>query len=218
MTDFTGVDPETAIVMTRYLDWYALKDGGRKAKPPFILLKLNHPDKNYLEKGMKIKVIAYTVGGDEGGTWTHFQKIVILNKNPGEDYIQRYLETSLESPGFGGKMFCTYELYGKEAKEDRQQLYLWAFCMEYYVKQGILQEGTGVSVPVVLVSVPSGHGEMIETHFQPVDGEDYGNSIRKIFPPKYHKAIFAEGGDYNRRAQALQRAAREKARIYNHVE
>jgi hypothetical protein len=86
------------------------------------------------------------------------------------------------------------------------------------VKQGILREGTGVSLPVVLLSIPSCHGDLIETHFQPVDGEDYGNSIRTIFPPKYHKAIFAEGKYYNRRAETLQREARQKARIYYNAE
>jgi hypothetical protein len=218
LTDFSGVDAATAIAMTRYLDWSALKNDGRKQKPPFVLLKIDYPDKNYLKKGMTIKVFAYTVGGDEGGTWASYKKVEVIDEPPGEDFLQRYLENTLESPGFGGKMFCTYELYGKEPKGQRQLFYLWAFCMEYYVKQGFLQEGAGVSMPVALVSLPSRHGDLIETHFQPVDGEDYGNSIRAIFPPKYHKAIFAEGGDFNRRAETLQRAARQNARIYYNVE
>jgi hypothetical protein len=38
--------------------------------PPFIILKLDHKDKSYLKKGMKIRVKGYKVRGDEGGTWT----------------------------------------------------------------------------------------------------------------------------------------------------
>jgi hypothetical protein len=218
LTDFSGVDAATAIAMTRYVDWNALKNHEGKKKPPFVLLKIDYPNKNFLKKGMKIKAHAYVVGGDEGGTWTSFRQIEILNNASGDDSIRRYLENTLESPGFGGKMFCTYELYGKEMKGDKQHLYLWTFCMEYYAKQGFLQEGAGVSMPVVLVSLPSCHGDLIETHFKPVDGEDYGNSIRAIFPPQYHKAIFAWGEAYNKRAETLQRAARQNARTYYNVE
>jgi len=214
LTDFSGVDASTAVAMTRYVDWNAYDNDGGRSKPTFVLLKIDYPDKNYLKKGMKIKVIAYTVGGDEGGTWASFGGIEFLNRTTDDDYIRRYLENTLESPGFGGKMFCTYEIYGKESQGNKQHLYLWAFCMEYYVKQGVLREGTGVSLPVVLVSIPSCHGDMIETHFKPADGEDYGNSIRALFPPKYLPAIFAPGDAYNRRADTLQQKARENAGIY----
>lgn len=218
LTNFSGVDAETAVAMTRYVDWNALKNTGNKQKPAFVLLKLDYPDKNYLKQGMKIRVLAYIVGGDEGGTWASYTKIEVMAEPQSEDFLQRYLENTLESPGFGGQMFCTYELYGKEPKCKRQFFYLWAFCMEYYVKQGLLCEGAGVSMPVVLVAIHSCHGDLIETHFQPVDGEDYGNSIRTLFPKAYHPAIFAKGDAYNRRADTLQKKARQNARIYYHQE
>jgi hypothetical protein len=78
LRDFEGVDPQTAVAMTRYLDWSAFKDGGKDFRPPFILLKINHTDQYYLKKGMKIKVSGYTVRGDEGGTWTYFTRIDII--------------------------------------------------------------------------------------------------------------------------------------------
>jgi hypothetical protein len=78
LRDFEGVDPQTAVAMTRYLDWSAFKDEGKDVRPSFILLKINHNDKNYLRKGMKIKVSGYTVRGDEGGTWTYFTRIDII--------------------------------------------------------------------------------------------------------------------------------------------
>jgi len=217
LKDFSGVDASIAVAMTRYVDWNAFKNVGGQAKPPFVLLKIDYPDKNYLWKGMKIKVLAYIVGGDEGGTWASYRKIEVIVEPQSEDFLQRYLENNLESPGFGGKMFCTYELYGKEPKGKRQELYLWAYCMEYYVKQGLLREGTGVSMPVVLVSIPSCHGDLIETHYRPVDGDDYGNSIRKLFPQKFLPAIFAAGDAYNRRAETLQQKARQNAGIYYHL-
>lgn len=218
LMDFSGVDASTAVAMTRYVDWNASKSVGSLCEPAFVVLKIDYPDKNYLQKGMKIKVLAYTVGGDEGGTWASFGGIEFYNHSPGSDQIRRYLEYAMESPGFGGKMFCTYELYGKEPQGKKQHLYLWAFCMEYYVKQGVLREGTGVSMPVVLVSIPSCQGDLIETHYRPVDGEDYGNSIRRLFPPRYLPSIFAPGDAYNRRAESLQQKARKNARIHYHLD
>jgi len=95
LKDFSGVDVQTAVAMTRYVDWNAIKNDGSQTKPPFVLLKIDYPDKNYLWKGMKIKVLAYTVGGDEGGTWASYKGIVFLNPPTGNDHIRRYLENSL---------------------------------------------------------------------------------------------------------------------------
>jgi hypothetical protein len=52
-------------------------------KPSFILLKINHSEKSYLKKGMTIKVVGYTVRGEEGGKWTNFKTIEILEFHNG---------------------------------------------------------------------------------------------------------------------------------------
>jgi hypothetical protein len=82
LVDFEGVSPEAATTMTRYLDWLALPDQDLKDRPPFILLKIDSSDRNYLEKGLWIKVRGYKVVGDEGGTWTSFTGIEILRRAP----------------------------------------------------------------------------------------------------------------------------------------
>jgi hypothetical protein len=79
LINYNGVPAETAGMMTRYINWVALKNEDPKEKPSFILLKINHSKKNYLKKGMKIKVVGYTVRGDEGGTWTNFTTVEILD-------------------------------------------------------------------------------------------------------------------------------------------
>ena len=218
LRDFEGVDSKTALVMTRYLDPSVFKDEGKDIIPPFIILKINQSDKNYLKQGMLIKVRGYTVRGDEGGTWTHYTKIDILKQPSQIDSIQRYLETSIESPNSGGKMFCAYELFGTETKNAKKYIYLWTACMEYYVKGGVLRQGAAVSLPVALNAEETSHGDMIKGHKKPVDGEGYGNSIRKIFPAKYHPVIFAEGQEYNRRADGLLRETERRARTYYHLQ
>ena len=155
---FQGIDSETALAMTRYFDWEAFKYEKKNFMPTFIILKINHNDKNYLKKGMKIQVIGYTVMGDEGGTWTHYKKIDIVLPPTQSDTIQQYLESSLESPNAGGKMFCAYELYGSESRRNNKYLYVWATCSEYYVKGAVLRQGAAVSVPVALIAEATASG------------------------------------------------------------
>lgn len=81
LEDFEGVDRQTAMTMTRYLDWTAGKDQEKGCRPSSVLLKINHTDKSYLKKGMRIKVSGYTVRGDEGETWTYFTRIDIITNN-----------------------------------------------------------------------------------------------------------------------------------------
>jgi hypothetical protein len=79
LIDYEGVTSETAVTMTRYINWTALKGYEPLKRPSFILLKINHTDKNFLKKGLKIRVVGYTVRGDEGGTWTSYTRVEILD-------------------------------------------------------------------------------------------------------------------------------------------
>jgi hypothetical protein len=103
LTDYDGVNAETALRMTRYLDWKAFSGREQKGKSSFILLKINHNDKNYLRKGMKIRVTGYTVRGNEVGTCTYYAGVYDMDHLNPEEAIRSYLEKHIESPGFGGK-------------------------------------------------------------------------------------------------------------------
>jgi hypothetical protein len=211
---FQGIDAVTAKAMTRYFDGEAFRYEEKNFMPPFIILKINHNDRNYLKKGMKIQVKGYTVRGDEGGTWTQYTELDIISRPTQAATIRQYLESHLESPNTGGKMFCAYELYGSEMKKNSKHLFLWAVCAEYYVKDGVLRYGAAVSVPVVLIAEQTTGGEVIKAHKKPVDGEGYGASIREIFPQKYHVTIFAKGQQYNRRATTLLHETAKQAGVY----
>lgn len=75
LINYEGINHDDAIRITKYIKWDAYNEHDQ---PPFIILKINHRDKNYLKKGMKIKVKGYTVRGDEGGTYTYYENIKIL--------------------------------------------------------------------------------------------------------------------------------------------
>jgi hypothetical protein len=92
LVDYEGVSSEAAITMTRYLDWSAYGDQNLKARPSFILLKIDYGDRDYLKKGMRITVNGYKVAGDEGGTWTTFTGIEILQRSSSGDPFGNHLQ------------------------------------------------------------------------------------------------------------------------------
>jgi hypothetical protein len=131
-----------------------------------------------------------------------------------KEIIHDYLQNNIISPHFGGKVFCSYELFGNEIQNDSIYIYLWTLCMGYYIENGNLKKGPGVSMPVALIALPSQQGYEIIEHKRPMAGEDYGESIREIFPRKYHKNIFPETKEYNRRANNLMKDTERQAKIY----
>ena len=74
-----GVDSQTAVAMTRYFDSLAFKSEEKNFMPTFVVLKINHSDKNYLKKGMKIKVFADTQSVATKGEPGHITQESILS-------------------------------------------------------------------------------------------------------------------------------------------
>jgi hypothetical protein len=107
--------------------------------------------------------------------------------NVSPDEISAYLAGKIGSASFGGRVFCAHQLLGSDA----DHLYLLALCEEYYPKDGMLELGTGISVPVVLVLGHSDGRDSITGHVLPVDGEGYGSSIKANFPENTWRFIFS---------------------------
>ncbi|MGC8757373.1 MAG: hypothetical protein ACP5QX_02835 [Caldisericaceae bacterium] len=118
-----------------------------------------------------------------------------------ERSIRDYLQENIVSPAFGGKVFCAYDLFGSETKNDEVHIYLWTLCTEYYLKDGKLTERSGVSMPVVLIAPQTCQGYKITRHKEPMLGSLYAKSIKELFPEKYYNFIFlGSTEEYNKRA------------------
>lgn len=78
LINYEGINQDNASIISRYIQFDAIKNHGTK-RVPFLIIKINHEDKNFLKKDMKIKVYGYTIRGDEGGTYTYYDRIEILN-------------------------------------------------------------------------------------------------------------------------------------------
>jgi hypothetical protein len=75
LVKYKGVSAENAVRVTRYITYNAYGDKNPSCLPPFIILKINSKNKNFLKTGMKLRIKGYSVRGDEGGTWTSFTGI-----------------------------------------------------------------------------------------------------------------------------------------------
>jgi DNA-binding NarL/FixJ family response regulator len=78
LRDYSGPDEKTLEAMSRV---FSVTFPG--SQPPagvrVIHLKLNSDNPNLIREGMKIRVTGYTVNGDEGDTWTRYDKLKILS-------------------------------------------------------------------------------------------------------------------------------------------
>jgi len=132
-----------------------------------------------------------------------------------EGSIRDYLQNNIVSPSFCGKVFCAYDLFGSEIKDNKIYVYLWTLCMEYCLKDGKLIKGSGVSMPVVLIASQIQQGYKITEHKEPMNGSFYAKSIKELFPEKYYKYIFSDNTEeYNQRADRLLNDTEIQAEIY----
>ena len=131
--------------------------------------------------------------------------------------IRAYLVASLGISAYGGEVFCAYEpLDAQQGLEGR--LYLWVLCQEYGVRQGVIQPGSGISLPVVLLVQVQGGSPVFMGHRAPGDGAAYGPDVRMLFPSStWHQIAPQDETDirgYNARAERLERQTEMQAEGY----
>jgi len=115
------------------------------------------------------------------------QKLLSNVSLPEDGLLEKYLNNIILKPEFGGKVFCVFNKYGFEEKDNQIAYYLWAYCEEYYKKGTEILMGSGVSIPVRLNASKKGNQIIITDYKKPIDGEDYSKSIREMFPERFFK-------------------------------
>lgn len=121
------------------------------------------------------------------------------------DAIEKYLDEKMMNPEFGGKVFSSYEIF----KSADDKVYLWAYLQEYYKKDKVLTTGTGWSVPAVLSVDNSGGILKAISHKVPMDGMDYSNDIKSMFPEDIQQRIFDYPGSSS--IQKLEKESKSRA-------
>lgn len=123
-----------------------------------------------------------------------------------ENYLPQVLETN-----YNGQVFCAHHLYGydEEKATNMVKAYVWAYCEEYYLENGKLKMGSGVSEPVRVTLELQNGALKIQTHQEPREGELYAPSIREMFPANY-----ADEAIQGYPVEQLKPSPEEKARAY----
>ncbi|CAM4025684.1 hypothetical protein [Mesobacillus thioparans] len=94
--------------------------------------------------------------------------------------IERYIREEVMSPNFDGEIFTAYEILG--SNEKKGELYIWALIQEYYKDGSKMEQGTGMSVPMVLKIDQTEGSLQVISHTIPRDGSYYANDIKDMFP------------------------------------
>jgi hypothetical protein len=120
--------------------------------------------------------------------------------------IENYLDRRVGSKGFGGTVYCAYDILDSEG----ERFYLWTVCQEYYLKNGKLEAGTGGSFPVALTVRQDGDKIEVRGYQKPRDGSLYSADLKAIFS---QKALAAANSISNDRIARLQNLVKQKARV-----
>ncbi|HEX9309190.1 MAG TPA: hypothetical protein VF887_00125, partial [Gemmatimonadaceae bacterium] len=103
------------------------------------------------------------------------------------DSLNAYLATHRGFTSRGGEMRCAYRPLGQRGT----RVFVWAVCVELLAVDGHLVDGSAMSLPAAFdIEVRGSRARVVGVEI-PTDGNDYGASIRRIFPPSTWPAIFS---------------------------
>ena len=115
--------------------------------------------------------------------------------------LNAYIADHQGFTSLGGQMRCAYAPLGQEAG----RVFVWAICIELLPSpdRQELVRGSAMSLPVALqVETQDGRPHIVGIEV-PQDGDQYGASIRRIFPESEWPRIFPHTETENARGRAL---------------
>lgn len=115
-----------------------------------------------------------------------------------------WLSRGLFGPNFGGRVYCAVDLLGQSA--DGRDVYVWTLCQEFYGTKSKVEQGTGVSVPVLLHVNGSGPRLVVASWRIPGDGAAYVHDIATMFPAAIARRVMGGAPDPGAETRLQQRA------------
>ena len=139
-----------------------------------------------------------------------------LALSPGHnDSITNYLlKSNLANANFGGKVFISYEELSSKKAVANQTHYIWALIQEYYKEGGLIKEGTGTSLPLVIHLEKIGEQFKVLGHEIPRDGSRYHADIKRLFPVEVQHKIVTTTDEHNQRIEKLRDRNLVAARLF----
>ena len=138
--------------------------------------------------------------------WTTFWTITIVASlyavTTGESFVsmsqsvsvdhqemERYLTTEVMNPNFGGDVWTSYKIL--DTNTTKNEVYVWALIQEYVQEGDRFEQGSGMSVPLVLYLDDDDESFTIQGHRTPRDGSYYPTDLWTMFPVHVQLAISA---------------------------
>ena len=127
---------------------------------------------------------------------------------------EQYIVNNIAATENNGTAFCSSELLGIE----NNNIYLWIYCEEYYLKDNLLKKGSGLFEPI---SLETDENNKIVNHLLPQEGIGYTNDLKTIFPKCIIEKEDLIGNPskeftkkYNERGKSLGQKNLSQAKIY----
>jgi hypothetical protein len=123
------------------------------------------------------------------------------------DSLNAYLAAHRGFTSRGGEMKCAYYPLGQKGT----RVFVQAICIELLAVDGQLVEGSGMGFPAAFeIETDSRMARVVSVEI-PEDGNGWGPSIRRIFPPSVWQEIFEATGRDRQRGTALHNHLRAEA-------
>lgn len=129
-----------------------------------------------------------------------------------KEEVVEYLQEEILKPNYDGEIFADYHRFGRSSDE----LYVWAYISEYYLKDNELNQGNAASLPLALKFKDG----KVTTYIKPRDGADYGEDVRKIFPSRIEdkvltiqeQTVLSSENEYKDLITHLEKSVKEQGR------
>ena len=112
-----------------------------------------------------------------------------------------YLESKVDTQGFGGKSICATSFLGA----DSTALYLLYYCQEFYTSNGNKLEGTGEAGPIAMYYKINEGAVKFMGHKKPRDGNLYAKDIKALFPEWVQEGIKNNESEMSRMHTAIKK-------------
>ncbi len=109
--------------------------------------------------------------------------------------IKQFLEEKFEYIKPEGKNIDTFKVLGTDKKNDTAIYYVWAYIIDYTYKSNKLTENRGSSLPVKLYLLNDKNNYTVVKAEKPLDGDQYDNSMKKLFPKDVYKQASSFGNE-----------------------
>lgn len=119
------------------------------------------------------------------------KKVSEIDTNRLKPLIQYYLENEFEKHRECGIRFASYEIADIISDSNRINIYLWVFIADYRIKysDGTVYTNSAGSVATKLNAIKHKNSYIITSFECPTSGEQYGETMEKIFPESVRKRL-----------------------------